>query len=85
MLRALVGFGLGGEWASGAALVSETWPAAHRGKALGLMQSFWAIGYALAALVTRAALPGYSEHWRAATRLLLRGSLQMIYSRPPQD
>ena len=31
--------GMGGEWASGAALVSETWPAEHRGKALGFMQS----------------------------------------------
>ena len=29
---------------------AETWPAKHRGKALGLMQSAWAIGYALAAL-----------------------------------
>ena len=32
----LLGLGMGGEWASGAALVSETWPAEHRGKALGL-------------------------------------------------
>ena len=36
---------MGGEWASGAALVSETWPDEHRGKALGFMQSSWAIGY----------------------------------------
>jgi MFS family permease len=50
--RVLLGLGMGGEWASGAALVSETWPAEHRGKALGFMQSAWAIGYALAALVT---------------------------------
>jgi MFS family permease len=46
-----LGFGMGGEWASGAALVSETWRARDRGKALGLMQSAWAIGYGLAALV----------------------------------
>ena len=44
--RVLLGLGMGGEWASGAALVSETWPAQHRGKALGWMQSSWAIGYA---------------------------------------
>jgi len=50
--RILLGLGMGGEWASGAALVSETWPAEHRGKALGFMQSAWAIGYAAAALVT---------------------------------
>jgi len=32
--RALLGLGMGGEWASGAVLVSETWPAAHRNKAI---------------------------------------------------
>jgi MFS family permease len=46
-----LGFGMGGEWASGAALVSETWKTRDRGKALGLMQSSWAIGYGLAAVV----------------------------------
>ena len=48
---------MGGEWASGATLVSETWPAEHRGKALGFMQSAWAIGYALAAAVNALVLP----------------------------
>ena len=42
--RAVLGFGMGGEWASGAVLVSETWPANHRAKAIGIMQSGWAIG-----------------------------------------
>jgi len=63
VLRVIVGFGLGGEWAAGAALVSETWPAEHRGKALGVMQSFWAIGYALAAAVTAIVFPRWG--WRA--------------------
>jgi MFS family permease len=35
---------MGGEWITGAALIAEVWPAQHRGKALGLMQSAWAIG-----------------------------------------
>src|SRR5687767_13031626 len=61
--RILLGIGMGGEWASGAALVSETWPAKHRGKALGLMQSCWAIGYGLAAVVTALVLPRFG--WRA--------------------
>src|SRR5687768_13622357 len=43
--RALLGIGLGGEWSSGAVLVSESWPAQHRGKAIGIMQSGWALGY----------------------------------------
>ena len=62
IFRILLGFGMGGEWASGAALVSETWPASHRGKALGLMQSAWAIGYGLAAVVTMLVLPRWG--WR---------------------
>ena len=49
VFRIFLGIGMGGEWASGAALVSETWKAKDRGKALGLMQSSWAIGYGLAA------------------------------------
>jgi MFS family permease len=49
--RALLGLGMGGEWASGAVLVSETWPPAHRNKAISIMQSGWAIGYILAAVL----------------------------------
>ena len=63
IFRTILGFGMGGEWASGAALVSETWPAQHRGKALGFMQSGWAIGYAAAALVNGFVQPAYG--WRA--------------------
>ena len=61
--RALLGLGMGGEWASGAALVSESWPAKHRGRALGFMQSSWAIGFAAAAVVVGVVLPRYG--WRA--------------------
>jgi MFS family permease len=61
--RVLLGIGMGGEWGSGATLVSETWPSAHRGKALGFMQSGWAIGYAAAAITTALVLPTYG--WRA--------------------
>ena len=57
VFRIFLGLGMGGEWASGAALVSETWPAQHRGKALGLMQSAWAVGYGAAAIVTAIVMP----------------------------
>jgi MFS family permease len=63
IFRVLLGLGMGGEWATGAALVAETWPAQHRGKALGLMQSAWAVGYAVAAGVTAVVLPRFG--WRA--------------------
>jgi MFS family permease len=49
--RAVLGIGMGGEWASGAVLVSETWPPQHRNKAISIMQSGWAIGYIGAALL----------------------------------
>jgi MFS family permease len=55
--RSLLGFGMGGEWAAGAVLVSETWPPEHRGKAIGIMQSGWALGYILAAVLAGLALP----------------------------
>lgn len=65
--RLLLGIGMGGEWASGAVLVSETWPARHRTKAIAIMQSGWALGYmlaaALAALVL-GVLPLGEEAWR---------------------
>jgi len=63
IFRVLLGIGMGGEWASGATLVSETWPEKHRGTALGIMQSCWAIGYGLAAIVVAIVLPRFG--WRA--------------------
>ncbi|HEY1303330.1 MAG TPA: MFS transporter [Vicinamibacterales bacterium] len=48
--RAILGIGMGGEWASGAVLVSETWPAALRNKAISIMQSGWALGYMMASI-----------------------------------
>jgi MFS family permease len=63
IFRVCLGVGMGGEWASGATLVSETWSAEHRGKALALMQSGWAIGYALAAAVNYVVQPAFG--WRA--------------------
>ncbi len=63
VFRVLLGLGMGGEWATGAALVAESWPAEKRGKAMGIVQSSWAIGYALAAVITAFVLPRYG--WRA--------------------
>ena len=62
MFRVLLGIGMGGEWATGVALVSETFPARHRGKALAFVQSSWAIGYGLAALVNLIVMPLWG--WR---------------------
>jgi MFS family permease len=61
--RVLLGLGMGGEWAAGAALVAETWPAQNRGKALALVQSSWAVGYALGAALVAVIMPHFG--WRA--------------------
>ncbi len=77
--RLVVGLGMGGEWATGAALVAETWPAAHRGKAMGLMQSAWAVGYALAAALNALVLP--SCGWRAVFMAGLLPALVVLWIR----
>jgi MFS family permease len=49
--RALQGLGFGGEWAVGSVLVGEMIAAEHRGRAVGVMQSAWAIGWGIAAIL----------------------------------
>jgi MFS family permease len=63
VFRFLLGLGMGGEWNSGATLVAETWPSAWRGRALGIVQSSWAVGYALAAVVAGLILSRASWRW----------------------
>jgi MFS family permease len=80
MWRALLGIGMGGEWASGAVLVSETWPPEHRNKAVSIMQSGWAIGYIIAAVMAAVILgaPGAGpEQWRL---LFLVGVLPAVFT-----
>lgn len=62
IFRFILGLGMGGEWTTGAALIAETWPAEHRGKALGVMQSTYAIGEMIAAGVVGLMLPRFG--WR---------------------
>lgn len=51
VFRALQGLGFGGEWAAGAVLVAEYALPKYRGRALGYIQSSWAVGWALSVLV----------------------------------
>jgi MFS family permease len=62
VFRFVLGLGMGGEWNTGATLVAETWPAELRAKAISIVQSSWAIGYALAALVAGVVL--HYANWR---------------------
>jgi MFS family permease len=63
IFRFVLGLGMGGEWNTGATLVAETWPTELRAKAIAIVQSSWAIGYALAALVAGVVL--HYATWRA--------------------
>jgi MFS family permease len=64
--RALLGLGFGGEWAAGAVLMGEAIRPQYRGRAVGSVQSGWAVGWGLAVLaqaVLFSALPAESA-WR---------------------
>jgi MFS family permease len=50
--RILSGIGFGGEWAAGAVLMGEIIRPEYRGKAVGSVQSAYAVGYAVAALMS---------------------------------
>ena len=74
VFRFLVGFGLGGELPVAATLVSEYAPAHLRGRFIVLLESFWALGWLVAALLSYFFLPVFG--WKAA---FLLGSLPALY------
>jgi MFS family permease len=81
--RAMQGFGFGGEWSVGSVLVAEIIDARHRGKATGLVQSSWSLGWAAAALtfwaVSSLAAPELA--WRIAFWLGILPCALVIYIR----
>ncbi|BCJ87711.1 MFS transporter [Effusibacillus dendaii] len=83
VLRLLLGLGMGGEWVAGAALITETWPAKHRGKAMGIVQGSWAIGYGLAAVVAGVLLPLFG--WRGVFFFGIVPALIAIWVRKGTD
>ena len=63
--RLLTGLGLGGEWATGATLIAETWPSRARSKGQSLMQSAFGWGALLAAAIWYFLAPvGGPSAWR---------------------
>lgn len=62
--RFLVGFGLGGQLPVAVTLVSEFSPPASRGKMIVLLESFWAAGWLVAALLSYLIIPKLG--WQAA-------------------
>lgn len=69
-LRLLVGAGLGGELPVASTLVSESVPVRHRGRSVVLLESFWAAGWLISALVAYFVMP----HWGWRIALILTGA-----------
>lgn len=83
VLRALQGLGFGGEWAVGAVLVGEIVAPQHRGKAVGLVQSGWAIGWGAAAILYSIAFSVLPESvaWRSLFWVGILPALLVLYVR----
>ena len=81
--RALQGLGFGGEWSVGSVLVAEMIQARHRGKAVGLVQSAWAVGWGMAAIAFWAvyALVAPELAWRILFWIGVLPALLILYIR----
>jgi len=81
--RSLMGLGFGGEWTAGSVLIAEVVSARWRGRAVGLVQSSWAIGWAAAVLAGTVILadlpPDWS--WRVLFLIGLLPALLLVYIR----
>ncbi|WP_438351136.1 MFS transporter [Paenibacillus sp. FA6] len=75
LLRFISGIGLGGELPVASTLVSESVPAKERGRAVVLLESFWAVGWICAALIAYFIIPKYG--WQAA---FVIGALPALYA-----
>ncbi|SEJ75362.1 MFS transporter, putative metabolite:H+ symporter [Bhargavaea ginsengi] len=79
VLRFVVGAGLGGELPVASTLVSESVGAKERGRVVVLLESFWAAGWLIAALISYFVIPDYG--WRIALILTALPALYAIYLR----
>ncbi|MGB7135523.1 MAG: MFS transporter, partial [Acidobacteriaceae bacterium] len=81
LARALQGFGFGGEWTVGTVLLAEAVPAAVRGRALGTLQSGWAVGWGAAVVCSMAAFLCLPQDlaWRALFAVGFLPALLLLY------
>ncbi|WP_110932968.1 MFS transporter [Paenibacillus bouchesdurhonensis] len=75
VLRFIAGFGLGGELPVASTLVSESVQSKDRGRAVVLLESFWAAGWIASALIAYFVIPKYG--WQAA---FIIGGLPALYA-----
>ncbi|WP_439891173.1 MFS transporter [Ralstonia sp. 25C] len=83
VLRALQGLGFGGEWAVGSVLMGEMVRTEYRGRAVGTVQSGWAVGWAVAAVVYTAAFSLLPEDyaWRTLFWIGIIPALLVLFIR----
>lgn len=76
--RFIIGLGLGAELPVASTLVSEFSPTRHRGRMTVLLESFWAVGWIIAAAIGAFVIPNTGDWgWRWA---LLIGALPLLYA-----
>lgn len=83
VLRALQGLGFGGEWAVGSVLMGEMVRTEYRGRAVGTVQSGWAVGWGMAAVLYTAAFTWLPEEyaWRALFWVGIIPAILVLYIR----
>jgi MFS family permease len=83
VLKALQGFGFGGEWAAGAVLMAETIRTENRGKAMGAVQGAWAVGWGGAVLLYAAMFSWFPADiaWRLMFGVGLLPAFLVLYVR----
>jgi MFS family permease len=83
VFRVFQGIGFGGEWAVGAVLVAEMVRPESRGKALGVVQSAWAVGWFIAVLAYLLVFELFAEQtaWRVLMCIGILPALLILYIR----
>jgi MFS family permease len=87
VFRVFEGIGFGGEWGVGAVLVAELVRGESRGKALGVIQSSWAVGWAIAVVAYLIVFDVFAETtaWRVLMCLGILPGLLILYIRRSVD
>jgi MFS transporter, putative metabolite:H+ symporter len=79
VLRFFIGAGLGGELPVASTLVSESVPAEKRGRIVVLLESFWAGGWLVAAIISYFIIPKFG--WQIALIISAVPALYALYLR----
>ncbi len=79
LFRFVIGMGLGGELPVASTLVSESVPAHKRGRVVVLLESFWAVGWILSAIISYFIIPEFG--WRIAVLISALPAFYALYLR----